>query len=51
MINWTIEKRKLGNLKLLDNNPRTISKKDFELLKKDLRLGKYKPFVIDIDGT
>ena len=31
---WYIEKRKLSELKLLDNNPRTISKTDLDKLKK-----------------
>lgn len=44
---WQIEKRKLSALKLLKNNPRQIGEIEFEQLKEDLKLGKFKPFIID----
>jgi len=44
---WDINK-----LKLWDKNPRSITKKDFERLKKQIKdLGEYKPIIITPDGT
>ncbi|MCM8788061.1 MAG: ParB N-terminal domain-containing protein [Candidatus Omnitrophica bacterium] len=44
---WPIEK-----LKNWENNPRTITKKDFNRLKNQIKeLGEYKPLIITKDGT
>lgn len=48
---WLIVKRKLSELHLLENNPRQISENDFLRLKRDLKLGKFKPFVIDTNNV
>ena len=51
---WKLEKRKLGELKQLENNPRIITKEGLERLKKDIEdedLGDFKPvFVIDTNN-
>jgi len=44
--------RDISTLKNWDKNPRTIAKKDFERLKKQIqKLGEYKPLLITKDGT
>jgi len=44
--------RKLSSLKNWDKNPRSIDKKNFERLKKQItKLGEYKPLLITDDGT
>lgn len=44
--------RKISELKPWDKNPRTISEKSFERLKKQItKLGEYKPLLITEDGT
>lgn len=44
--------RKLSELKEWDKNPRSIKKKDFDRLKKQIQdLGQYKPLLITQDGT
>jgi len=49
---WHTEKRKVSELKLLENNPRTITKEGFEKLKKDIsELGQFRPLVCDTDLT
>lgn len=46
------EYRKLSTLKGWEKNPRTIDKKNFERLKKQItKLGEYKPLLITEDGT
>jgi len=46
------EYRKLSTLKNWDRNPRTIDKKDFERLKKQIqKLGQYKPLIITPEGV
>jgi len=50
--NKDIEKRKINELHLWKDNPRTISKRNFERLKNQIReLGEYKPLIITKDGT
>lgn len=53
MLNWKIEKRKLKDLKLLDNNPRVITKEGIDKLKKSIEnLGDFKPVLVcDTDGV
>ena len=47
-----VEKRDISTLKEWDKNPRTINRKDFDRLKKQLtELGQYKPLLITPDGT
>jgi DNA modification methylase len=49
---WHTEKRKVSELKLLENNPRTITREGFEKLKKDIsELGQFRPLVCDTDLT
>lgn len=49
---WKTEKRKLKDIHLLENNPRTISKENYERLGSDLKsVGNFKPIIIDKDGT
>jgi len=44
--------RRLSSLKNWDKNPRSIDKKNFERLKKQItKLGEYKPLLITEDGT
>ena len=47
----TKEYRKTKDLKLWEQNPRSIRKEDFERLKKQIQeLGQYKPLIITKDG-
>lgn len=49
---WHTEKRKVSELKLLENNPRTITDEGFKRLQKDIKeLGNFRPLVCDLDGT
>ena len=49
---WTLEKRKLKDLKKLDNNPRRLSKHDGEHLQKSMdKFGQCEPVVINSDNT
>jgi DNA modification methylase len=51
-MNWQTQKRKLSDLTLLDNNPRTISADSFDKLGQDLdRVGNFRPLVIDTKGV
>jgi DNA modification methylase len=51
-LTWHTEKRKVSELRLLENNPRTITKEGFEKLKKDIdELGQFRPLVCDTDLT
>ena len=51
-MNWHTQKRKLSDLTLLDNNPRTITADSFDQLGKDLeRVGNFRPLVIDTEGV
>jgi len=46
------ERRKISGLHPWEKNPRTISKENFERLKRQIKeLGEYKPLVITPDGT
>lgn len=51
MIQWHTEKRKLKDLKELENNPRTISSKAYEQLQNALKIGNFKPLIADKDGV
>lgn len=49
---WHTEKVKVSELKLLQNNPRTITAENFEKLEKDIeQVGNFKPLICDIDKT
>lgn len=49
---WTSEIRQVGSLKIWKENPRKITKPDFERLKEKIRLhGFHSSIVIDTDGT
>lgn len=49
---WTTEQRRVGELQPLNNNPRRISRKDKEELKKDMfDLGIFRPFILDYDSN
>jgi len=51
-LTWKTEKRKLSDLKLLENNPRTITETAYERLGKDLdEVGNLDPLLIDTDGV
>lgn len=50
-IQWHTEKRKLKDLKELENNPRTITPKGYEQLQKALKIGNFKPLIADADGV
>lgn len=51
-LTWHTEKRKVSELKLLENNPRIISNSDLEKLKNDISsVGNFKPLVCDLDLT
>ena len=50
-IGWHTEKRKLGDLKQLENNPRKISDKDYQKLGEDIEeMGNFRPLIIDTDN-
>ena len=51
MIQWHTEKRKLKDLKELENNPRTITSKAYEQLQNALKIGNFKPLIADKDGV
>ena len=51
-IEWHTEKRKLSDLKLLENNPRKIDDKDFEKLGEDIEeMGNFRPLIIDTENV
>jgi hypothetical protein len=51
-INWSVDKRKVADLKLWDKNPRTITKEAFERLKdRIIKRGFHDVIKIDIDNT
>lgn len=50
-IQWHTEKKKLKDLKELENNPRTISPRAYEQLQNALKIGNFKPLIADIDGV
>lgn len=52
MINWTTEKRKIGDLIPHPKNPRTVTRKKDNQLKDSLDdMGLFKPIVINTDNT
>ena len=51
-IEWHTEKRKLGDLKQLENNPRKISDKDYQKLGEDIEeMGNFRPLIIDTENV
>lgn len=50
-IEWHTEKKKLKDLKELENNPRIISPRAYEQLQNALKIGNFKPLIADIDGV
>ena len=51
-IEWHTEKRKLGDLKVLENNPRKISDKDFKKLGEDIEeMGNFRPLIVDTENV
>lgn len=51
-IQWTVVKKKLKELKLLDTNPRTITDTNKEKLEKNLEgFGNFSPFIIDDENV
>lgn len=51
-IGWHTEKRKLGDLKVLENNPRKISDKDFKKLGEDIEeMGNFRPLIVDTENV
>lgn len=50
-IKWHTERRKLGDLKELENNPRTITTEAYNSLKRQLAIGNFKPLIADLDGV
>lgn len=49
---WKTEKKKLSDLKPLENNPREISPENKQLLENDIkRLGNFRPLVVDTDDV
>lgn len=51
MINWTAKYIPLKDLKPLEVNPRTITKKEYEKLARDHMLGTFKPLILNADYT
>lgn len=50
-IKWHTEKKKLKDLKELENNPRVISPKAYEQLQNAMKIGNFKPLIADLDGV
>lgn len=51
-LEWHTEKRKVSELKLLENNPRKITKEQFKKLQEDIHeIGNFRPLVCDLDLT
>lgn len=51
-MNWHTEKRKISELRNWESNPRTITEKAYEELKKNVGdLGNFEPLVINLDNT
>ncbi|HOU27030.1 MAG TPA: DNA methyltransferase [Paludibacteraceae bacterium] len=49
---WKTVKKRLSELKPLENNPRKISNENLERLGRDMEnLGNFRPLVCDVDGT